>query len=81
VFSDLDEVRLPGVPVDALRNDAVMVGDSVTDVEVSQHVGIQSIGYAKTRQRGIELALVGARVIITDMALLGSAVRVAADLA
>jgi hypothetical protein len=44
-------------------------------------VGIQSIGYAKTRQRGIELALVGARVIITDMALLGSAVRVAADLA
>jgi hypothetical protein len=27
------------------------------------------------------LALVGARVIITDMALLGSAIRVAADLA
>lgn len=51
----------------------VFVGDSVTDIEVSNVTGVRSIGYATTTERGQDLASAGANVIIADMATLASA--------
>lgn len=42
---------------------AVLIGDSVSDVEVARAVNVRSIGYAKTAQRGDELAAAGADAI------------------
>ena len=42
---------------------AVLVGDSVSDIAVARKVGVRSIGYAKTRQRGMELDEAGADAI------------------
>jgi phosphoglycolate phosphatase-like HAD superfamily hydrolase len=53
----------------------VMVGDSLTDIEVSRRAGVHSIGYAKTPERGDELAEAGAEALIDDMAHLASAIR------
>jgi len=51
------------------------VGDSVTDVQVSRLTGIQSIGYAKTPQRGRELRASGAVALINNMRALADALR------
>ncbi len=50
--------------------DAVLVGDSVSDVVVSLAVGVRSIGYAKTPSRGAELAAAGAHAITDRIAAL-----------
>ncbi|MFD7308350.1 HAD family hydrolase [Promicromonospora sp. NPDC059942] len=48
--------------------DAVFIGDSVSDVEVSLAVGVPCIGYAKTPLRGNELQAAGAYAVTSDMA-------------
>ncbi|WP_152185545.1 HAD family hydrolase [Segeticoccus rhizosphaerae] len=50
--------------------DAVLIGDSVTDVEVGHASGVDIIGYAKTPPRGRELATAGAEATTEAMALL-----------
>ncbi|MGW8565014.1 HAD family hydrolase [Isoptericola sp. NPDC055881] len=40
--------------------EAVLFGDSVSDVEVARAAGVRSLGYAKTPQRGRELEAAGA---------------------
>lgn len=44
--------------------DAVLIGDSVTDVEVAQTTGVPAIGYAKTCTRGQELKGAGADALV-----------------
>jgi phosphoglycolate phosphatase len=53
--------------------DAVLIGDSVSDIEVARATGVRSIGYAKTRQRGIELRNAGADALTDDIATLAGA--------
>jgi phosphoglycolate phosphatase len=55
--------------------DCVMIGDSITDIEVSRIAGVRSIGYAKTPQRGQDLAGAGADAVSDDMAAIAAAVR------
>jgi phosphoglycolate phosphatase-like HAD superfamily hydrolase len=62
-------------------DDAAMVGDSTTDIEVSRLVGMPSIGYAKSARRGVQLAKAGADAIITHMEALGEGVRSASSAA
>jgi phosphoglycolate phosphatase len=50
--------------------DAVLIGDSVTDVEVSHATDLRVIGYAKTPQRGLELAAAGADAATDSMSSL-----------
>jgi phosphoglycolate phosphatase len=47
----------------------LLIGDSVTDIEVCRLVGVRSVGYAKTPFRGDELRGAGADVIVDDMTL------------
>lgn len=49
--------------------DAVLIGDSVTDIEVARATGVPSIGYAKTSARGRDLREVGADALVYDMDL------------
>jgi phosphoglycolate phosphatase-like HAD superfamily hydrolase len=51
---------------------AVLIGDSVSDIEVARAVGVRSIGYAKTVRRGTELRDAGADAVTDDMAHLVS---------
>lgn len=53
----------------------VFVGDSVTDIEVSHATGVHSIGYAKTPERGQQLATAGADAVIDNMADLARSIR------
>ena len=46
---------------------AVLVGDTVTDVEASLSAGVHSIGYATKEQRRIQLGAAGAEMVIDDM--------------
>jgi phosphoglycolate phosphatase-like HAD superfamily hydrolase len=48
---------------------AVMIGDSVSDVEVARAAHIRAIGYAKTQRRGDELAAAGTDSITSSMAI------------
>jgi phosphoglycolate phosphatase len=63
---------------DALRllriepHQAVFVGDSVSDVEVSRAVGVPFIGYAKSPHRGDELREAGADAVTADIAELST---------
>ncbi len=50
--------------------DAVLIGDSVSDVEVAHVAGIRSIGYAKNPRRGDELAAAGAGALTDDISAL-----------
>lgn len=50
--------------------DTVIIGDSVSDIEVAKTAGVRSIGYAKTRERGIELRDAGADAVVGRMASL-----------
>lgn len=52
----------------SLPGAAVLIGDSVSDIEVAKAAGVRSIGYAKTRQRGVELREAGAAAIVDRMA-------------
>ncbi|MFJ3403464.1 HAD family hydrolase [Promicromonospora sp. NPDC090134] len=49
---------------------AVLIGDSVSDIEVARAAGVRSIGYAKTVQRGNELLEAGADAITRSIASL-----------
>jgi phosphoglycolate phosphatase len=49
---------------------AVLIGDSVSDIEVAKAAGVRSIGYAKTRQRGVELREAGADAVVNRIASL-----------
>ncbi len=51
------------------------VGDSVTDVQVSQRSHVRSIGYAKTHQRERDLRDAGADALVRTMDDLGDAIR------
>jgi phosphoglycolate phosphatase len=53
--------------VGAQPRDAVLVGDSVSDIEVALATGVRPIGYAKTPRRGSELHAAGADTLITSM--------------
>jgi phosphoglycolate phosphatase-like HAD superfamily hydrolase len=53
---------------EASAKSAVLIGDSVSDIEVARTVGVRSIGYAKTRQRGTELQESGADAVVNSMA-------------
>lgn len=46
---------------------AVLIGDSVSDIEVARAAGVRSIGYAKTPQRGVELREAGADAVVERM--------------
>lgn len=72
---DPELVHLALAIVKRKPHDCVMIGDSVTDIEVSQSAGVRSIGYAKTPERGAELDRAGADAIIDDMASLATAVQ------
>lgn len=51
------------------------VGDSVTDVQVSRLTGVQSIGYAKTPDRGQQLRTAGATALVNSMRSLAVALQ------
>jgi phosphoglycolate phosphatase len=53
----------------------VLLGDSITDVQVSRTTGIRCIGYAKTPARGHELHLAGADAITDSNAHLADLIR------
>ena len=64
--------------LEALKKDAgecVLIGDSVTDIEVSRLAGVRSIGYAKNPQRGEELGEAGADALTDSMGALADVVR------
>ena len=50
--------------------DSVLIGDSVSDIEVAKAAGVRSIGYAKTRRRGAELRDAGADAVVDSIASL-----------
>jgi phosphoglycolate phosphatase len=52
----------------ANRRNALLIGDSVSDIEVAQTTGIRSIGYAKSQRRGDELRKAGADALTSSMA-------------
>jgi phosphoglycolate phosphatase-like HAD superfamily hydrolase len=55
--------------------DRPLIGDSVTDIEVSRATGLRFIGYAKTPTRGNELHLAGADAITDSNHALAKHVR------
>lgn len=59
-----DALALAGADPD----EAVLIGDSVTDIEVARATGVRSIGYAKTPRRGEELAAARADGLTTSIA-------------
>ncbi|MFE7509247.1 HAD family hydrolase [Promicromonospora sp. NPDC057488] len=56
-------------------SDTVLIGDSVSDIQVARATGLRSIGYAKTRRRGDELREAGADALTEDIADLAGSVR------
>lgn len=62
--------RALGIAGAAARS-AVLIGDSVSDIEVASATGVRSIGYAKTRERGAELRDAGADAVTDSIAALG----------
>ena len=61
--------------LDRPAHQSVLVGDSVTDIQVSRATGIRSIGFAKTSIRGRELQAVGADAVTDSVALVADLVR------
>lgn len=49
---------------------AVLIGDSVSDIEVANAAGVRSIGYATSVRRGAELRDAGADAVTDDIASL-----------
>jgi phosphoglycolate phosphatase len=63
---DPDPVRRALVHLGREASDCVLIGDSITDVEVGMITGVPVIGYARPgRRHGLEIA--GAEVIIDDL--------------
>lgn len=58
----------------------VLVGDSVTDIEVARATGVRSIGYVKRPDRLAGLLAAGAEVTIDDMHALAQALRTVAPI-
>lgn len=54
---------------------AVLIGDSVSDIEVAKATGVRSIGYAKTAPRGIELEEAGADAITDSIVSVAAMLR------
>jgi phosphoglycolate phosphatase len=48
-------------------SEAVLIGDSVSDIEVARATHVRSIGYAKTSQRGVELLEAGADALAVSI--------------
>jgi phosphoglycolate phosphatase len=53
--------------VQVAAGDAVLVGDSVTDIQVADATGVRAIGYAKTPARGRQLEEAGADAVVDSM--------------
>lgn len=60
--------------------DCLMVGDSVTDIEVAKAVGAPVVGYANRPGKAESFRLLGSDIVTTDMAELAAAVRAAGAL-
>ena len=58
-----------------LVNIWAVVGDSVTDIQVSRAAGVRSIGFAKTPSRGRELQAAGADAVTDSVASLADLIR------
>lgn len=67
--------------LDQPASNCVLVGDSVTDIQVATATHVKSIGYAKTPKRGNELVAAGANALITHIGSLATAVSHQAELA
>ena len=61
--------------LDRPAHQSVLVGDSVTDIQVSRATGIRSIGFAKTPIRGRELEAAGADAITDSITALAALIR------
>ncbi|WP_410794071.1 HAD family hydrolase [Kribbella sp. C-35] len=68
-------VRRALATLDRQPQSCVMIGDSITDIQVSRAADVHSIGYAKTPERGTELHRAGADAVITDMTALADAIH------
>ena len=53
---------------EASAESAVLIGDSVSDIDVARTVGVHSIGYGKTRRRRTELWESGADAVVNSVA-------------
>lgn len=62
------EKALRGLSVSPAQ--ALMIGDSVTDIEVSQAVGVPSVGYANRPGKAQRFDELGADIVVTDMGVL-----------
>ena len=65
------EKALRGLSVSPAQ--ALMIGDSVTDIEVSQAVGVPSVGYANRPGKAKRFDELGADIVVTDMGVLAQA--------
>ena len=54
----------------AVPSEAVLIGDSVSDIEVAHAAGIRALGYAKNTRRGWELEAAGADALTETVAAL-----------
>ncbi|MGW2093360.1 HAD family hydrolase [Promicromonospora sukumoe] len=61
--------------VETTARSAVLIGDSVSDIEVARATGVRSIGYAKTVRRGLELREAGADAITEGIGELAQGAR------
>jgi phosphoglycolate phosphatase-like HAD superfamily hydrolase len=61
--------------LDRPADQSVLVGDSVTDIQVSRATGLRSIGFAKTPIRGRELEAAGADAITDSITALAALIR------
>jgi phosphoglycolate phosphatase-like HAD superfamily hydrolase len=61
--------------LDRPAHQSVLIGDSVTDIQVSLATGIRSIGFAKTASRGRELQTAGADAITDSIAAIAHLIR------
>lgn len=52
-----------------------LVGDTVTDVQASKSIAAHAIGFAKTPQRGLELAEAGAEAVVDSIEAVATAIR------
>lgn len=62
------EKALDGLPV--IPTQALMIGDSATDIEASQAVGVPSAGYANRPGKEQRFEALGADIVVTDMSVL-----------
>jgi phosphoglycolate phosphatase-like HAD superfamily hydrolase len=68
-------VRAGLAGVQAVRDDAVFLGDSVTDIEAGKRAGVRTIGYANRPGKSAILAGAGADLVIDSMREFAGALR------